>query len=142
MEVLLVSSSAPPKNSPESLQTGRYLKYISPRHNVTLLTTTIIRGWEPEDKSMLTYLDGIKDRIELHALSPRITSFVKKIYPSIMIPDDNAFFFWNYKRAIRKIKTKPDLIFSCLAPFSSSMKLQSIFHTSPLPPHTWCFRFP
>lgn len=121
MNILVVSSSAPPKNSPESLQTGKYLKYISAHHDITLLTTQIIRGWEPEDKSMLAYIDKIKERIELHSLSPRIIYLIRKIYPLAMIPDDNAFFFWNHRQAIRKLKTKPNLIFSRSAPFSSSM---------------------
>lgn len=130
MNILVVSSSAPPKNSSESLQTGKYLKYMSLHHDITLLTTQIVRGWEPEDKSMQAYVDKVKERIEMPALSPFIITLINRIYPLAMIPDDNAFFFWNHKQAVRKIKTKPDLIFSRSAPFSSSvmgMKLAKHF---------------
>ncbi len=132
MNILLVSISAPPKNSPESVQTGRYIKYLSRQHKVTLLTTQVVGGWEPQDDGIAKYLEGAHQRIELWSLHPRIIWLLKKIAPAILTPDEGIFFFWQIKRAIRKIKTKPDIILSRSLPFSSAimaMKLSAYWQT-------------
>ncbi len=121
MNILLVSISAPPKNSPESLQTGRYIKYLSQQHKVTLLTTTVVGGWEPQDDGIAKYLKNVHQYIALWSLHPRLIWLLKKIIPSVLIPDEAFFFFWQVKRAIRKIKIKPDVIVSRSAPFSSAI---------------------
>lgn len=120
MDILLISISAPPKNSPESLQTARYLKYISRHHAVTLLTTEITGGWEPEDKSLLKYLENVHRVIALNSF-PRVISLIKKVYPAPLMPDEGAMFFWQFKKAIKRIDQKPNIIFSRSAPYSSAI---------------------
>lgn len=52
MHVLLVAPSAPPKNSPEAMQVGRFLSSLDPSVKVTLVTTPIVAGWQWEDRSL------------------------------------------------------------------------------------------
>jgi len=126
MHVLLVSISAPPKNSPESLQTGRYLKYLSRKHSVTLLTTDPTGGWEPEDQSLLKYLKNVHQIISLYSLPSRLISFLKKIKPDVLLPDEGMYFFWQSRTAIKKIKEKPSIIFSRSAPYSSAIMAKKL----------------
>lgn len=121
MNILLISISAPPKNSPESLQTARYLKYLSRDHAVTLLTTRITGGWEPEDKSLLKYLEQVRQVISLYTLPPRVTSLIKRTYPALLMPDEAFVFLWQAGKAIRAIKDKPSIVFSRSAPYSSAV---------------------
>lgn len=126
MHVLLVSISAPPKNSPESLQTGRYLKYLSRKHPVTLLTTDPIGGWEPADQSLVKYLKNARQIVSLFSLPSRVISLLKKIKPSLLIPDDGAYFFWQFRSAVKKIKQKPSIVFSRSAPYSSAIMAKQL----------------
>lgn len=121
MNILLISISAPPKNSPESLQTGRYLKYLSRAHTVDLLTTRITGGWEPEDKSLLKYLKDVRQVISLFSFPSRVISLAKKIYPELLMPDEGAPFFWQFAFARKKVRQRPDIIFSRSAPYSSAV---------------------
>jgi glycosyltransferase involved in cell wall biosynthesis len=121
MNILLISISAPPKNSPESLQTGRYLKYLSRKHSITLLTSDVTGGWEPEDKGLSKYLNNVHRVISVFSPPYRAIVLLKKIFPSLLIPDDAASFFWQFKRALRKIDQKPDVVFSRSAPYSSAI---------------------
>lgn len=120
MKILLVSTTAPPMNSPESIQTGRYIKHLSRKHEVTLLTSAVSNGWEPSDDKVNAYLSHVHKIIRLSALNSKIARVLKKILPRIFFPDDSAPFVWQKKRAIGKLE-KPELIFSRAAPFSSSV---------------------
>jgi glycosyltransferase involved in cell wall biosynthesis len=121
MNVLLISISAPPKNSPESVQTGRYLKYLSRHHSVTLLTSDPTGGWEPADKGLNKYLDRVHRVISLYSPPYRAVVLLKKILPALFIPDDAATFFWQFNRAVKKIDQTPGVVFSRSAPYSSAI---------------------
>jgi glycosyltransferase involved in cell wall biosynthesis len=131
MNVLLISISAPPKNSPESLQTGRYLKYLSQHHSVTLLTSDPTGGWEPADEGLNKYLDRVHRVISLYSPPYRAVVLLKKILPALFIPDDAATFFWQFNRAVKKIDQTPQVVFSRSAPYSSAimgMKMARYFN--------------
>jgi glycosyltransferase involved in cell wall biosynthesis len=121
MRILLVSISAPPKNSAESIQTGRYLKHLTENHEVTLLTTKVQGGWEPADAGLEHYLQKVSRRIELSNLHPRIISVIKKFSPQLLVPDEQIFFTMQVSGAIKAIGKKPNLIISRSAPFSSAL---------------------
>jgi glycosyltransferase involved in cell wall biosynthesis len=121
MKILLISVSAPPKNSPESLQTGRYIKYIAPQNEVTLLTTEVSGGWEPADDSLLQYIQAVKKVFAVKTIHPRVVSLLKKIRTAFLFPDDAAPFLWKYGQAVKMITEKPNVIFSRSAPFSSAL---------------------
>jgi glycosyltransferase involved in cell wall biosynthesis len=121
MKVLLVSISAPPKNSPESVQVGRYFEYLSKENDITLLTTKTTGGWQPDDQSLLKYIKNASRIIRLGTLHPKLITIIKRIYPSWLIPDDSVFFSWQFKRALFLIHDKPDVIISRSAPYSSAL---------------------
>lgn len=121
MNILLISISAPPKNSPESVQVGRYLQQVAKHHCVTLLTTRTTGGWEPLDESLKKYTREVFQIITLGTIPHRLISVIKKIAPSWLVPDAAAFFPLKFKSALAQIKVKPDVIFSRSAPFSSAM---------------------
>lgn len=121
MNILLISISAPPKNSPESFQTARYLKYMSQDHEVTLLTTRITGGWEPEDKSLMKYLQKARQVVSLYALPPRVISLMKRFFPALLMPDEGVAFTWQAGKAAKAIKDKPSVVFSRSLPYSSAI---------------------
>ncbi|MBX2947092.1 MAG: hypothetical protein KF725_14775 [Cyclobacteriaceae bacterium] len=121
MKLLVISISAPPKNSPESVQTGRYLYYLSKNHEVTLLTTRVTGGWEPEDKSLEKYLQNIRSHVSLTMLHPKILTVVKRILPFVVVPDDDFIFPKLFRFAETKVPQGSEIIFSRSAPFSSAL---------------------
>jgi len=121
MKLLVISISSPPKNSPESVQTGRYLYYLSKNHEVTLLTTQVIGGWEPEDKSLEKYLQNIRSHVSLKMLHPKVLAVIKRVLPFVVVPDDNFIFPKLYRFAEKKVPQRPEIIFSRSAPFSSAL---------------------
>jgi glycosyltransferase involved in cell wall biosynthesis len=120
MKVLVVSISAPPKNAPESVQTGRYIHYLKEEHEITLLTNKVSGGWSPSDIGLSKFLERVK-RLELGVLPYRLMVVLKRLLPSLFVPDDEADFTWRHRTAINKVKHKPDLIYSRSAPFSSAV---------------------
>ena len=65
MKILAVSISAPPKNTPESIQTGRFLTYLSAMHQIDLLTSESQGGWDPIDENFYKYTEGINKVFEI-----------------------------------------------------------------------------
>jgi glycosyltransferase involved in cell wall biosynthesis len=128
MKILLVSISAPPKNSAESIQTGRYLKHLNEQHEVILLTTKAVGGWEPADVSLERYLQRLGQKIELSNLHPKAVSALKRFFPRLLTPDENFFFSMQDRKAIGRIGDKPDLIISRSLPFSSALLAMKLAH--------------
>jgi glycosyltransferase involved in cell wall biosynthesis len=121
MIVLLISSSAPPKNSPESVQVGRYLEFLSRNNSVTLLTTTTTGGWEPEDQTLNKYLEGVDRVIALPVIHPKIISLIKRINPMLLFPDDSVYFSRQFDRSLKEVKERPQVIISRSGTFSSAL---------------------
>jgi len=121
MKVLLISASAPPMNSPESIQVGRYLKHLAMKHEITLVTSKISGGWEPADEGVSEYLQSVFKVIRLQTLYSSVASILRRVWPDLLFPDDSAAFAWQVKRVLRQIDSKPQIIFSRAAPFSSSL---------------------
>lgn len=120
MKILVVSISAPPRNSPESLQTGRYLKYLAAKHEVFLVTAESPGGWEPVDESLLQYLNNIKKTVLLKLWPSKVTALVRFIFPSSQVPDEYFYLQERYRNIVNEVD-KPDIILSRSAPFSSAL---------------------
>jgi glycosyltransferase involved in cell wall biosynthesis len=118
MKILVVSISAPPKNSPESLQTGKYIKHLAEHNEVTLITSKPVRGWAPAEKELERYLKGVSSVVNLATIPPRLITVIKKIFPSLLTPDDHVFFYWQH---FRVNKIKPEIVFSRSTPYSSAL---------------------
>lgn len=119
-EVLFVSISAPPKNAPESLQAGKYLKYLAQSNNVTLVTSKIAGGWRPEDESLKLNLKDVKRIIEFPIWPNRVMyHLVKKLFPFLLQPDEDIPFAWRWKKIKSLLNKKPAVIYSRSTPLSS-----------------------
>ena len=129
--LLIVSISAPPKNAPESLQAGKYFKYLTAEYfNTTLITSKVIGGWRPYDEKLNRYLVGISRVIEVPVWTNRyVLKILKFFQPSLLeMPDSDAPFHWHYRYVRKRLLNKPDVIYSRSTPMSSSvlaLKLKS-----------------
>ncbi|MBL7843759.1 MAG: glycosyltransferase [Cyclobacteriaceae bacterium] len=122
MRVLLVSISAPPQNTPESLQVIKYANHLAKRCELTVLTIKVAHGWRSADPGLY---DAIKPAtfIRLPHYSSRagrfLTSIINKDW--LMKPDEDFMFPRQWKKAIKKIGLRPDIIYSRATPFSSAL---------------------
>lgn len=121
MKILVISISAPPRNSPESLQTGRYLKYLARRHEVILVTAESPGGWEPVDESLLHYLTDVRKIIFLKLWPKKLLAFIRLFFSFLQIPDEYFYLQYKVRDIASAIPDKPDLLISRSAPFSSAL---------------------
>lgn len=119
--ILFISISAPPKNAPESIQTAKYLKYLSEEFDITLVTSKIQKGWRPKDSSLIPYLNNIGKTIEIGLLNNKfLIFFLRKIIPiALHLPDSDFSFHLQWKKVLKRIKNDPDIIYSRSTPISS-----------------------
>lgn len=125
MKILLISIAFPPKNDPECLQTARYFKYLNAHETVQqdVVTSKVPTLFMPYDKSLDHYANIDGQKIELPIYESKLTSYViRKFLPGKLIfPDSKMTFYWQWKKVIRKLKSKPDIIYSRSNPMSSAM---------------------
>lgn len=127
MNILLVSPNAPPKNSAESMQVGRYLVELNRKHQVILVTTPEERGWVVNDPSLDIGLDDVEKlvlRLPFHRLASRL---VASGYVRQWVRPDA--FFWMAGRAswvVRRLRERPDVIYSRSLPFSSALLARAL----------------
>jgi len=108
------------------LQAAKYLKYLSEKANITLLTTPVSNvGWKKKDESHLISLKNISESITLPSINSlgRWGAFIgKKIFkPWMDKPDADFLFHWKAKRVFARLRVRPDLIYSRSTPFSSAV---------------------
>ena len=119
-KILLVSISCPPKSDPESIQVGRYLKYLSENDfEIEVLTSTDPTLYMETDPAFTKYLDGVSKIYKRRLLENRYTNFlIRKIIPSaLQYPDTKWSFYFGSHPKIEK----PDLIYSRSYPLSSTL---------------------
>ena len=127
MRILLVSPNAPPKNSAESMQVGRYLAELNRKHRVILVTTPEERGWVVNDRSLDIGLDDVERlvlRLPFHRLASRLVA--SRHARRWVRPDA---FFWMAGRAssvVRRLQEQPDVIYSRSLPFSSALLARAL----------------
>jgi len=118
MKVLIISALAPPVNSPESIQAGRYISRLSD-HELTLVTANVSNAWEPRDESLTHLTKAVTHRIE-RSMPPGILMRIwQKLPREGPFPDPYAPFYWRPTTLIKQLKAKPELIFSRSTPLSS-----------------------
>ena len=135
--VLIVSISAPPYATPESLQVSKYLKHlVGSNLKLSLVTAKISRqnmGWRKFDKKYLAVLDELAQVIKIPTYYSRIpTAAIRKLYPGwFQKPDGERRFISGWKKVIRLLRSKPDIIYSRSSPVSSTimaMKLKEYYN--------------
>ena len=122
--LLFVSISFPPKNDPECLQAARYFKYLVQQKSFHIDVVTSARPtlFMPEDKSLLPYLAGHRQLLELPVWETKWSNFaLRKVgLDSVLFPDSKMTFHWQWKKVIRSLQHKPDIIYSRSNPISSA----------------------
>lgn len=122
MNILLVAPNAPPKNSAESIQVGRFLAALDPAVRVTLVTTPIVHGWVWQDSTLAFDRPGLQvvtPALPFHRLSQRILS--NRHLSALHVPDADFWLPWYAQWLSRQLKDKPDVIYSRSAPFSAAL---------------------
>lgn len=122
MKILLISISAPPQNTPESLQVAKYAKGLAAAHEVTLVTIKGAGGWRKPDDTVKGYLDNVQV-IELPHYTSRWIRFIFRLINKdwLKMPDEDFLFSRQWKKVVRLYNQKPDIIFSRSMPFSSAL---------------------
>ena len=120
MKILLVSIALPPKNDPESLQAAKYVKYLAKTNNVDVVTSKSPTLWMPFDEKLLKYIKNVKQIIKIRIFEPKYLSiFINKLLKRFAWPDTRFTFHLQYKKVIKQLKNKPDIIYSRAFPLSS-----------------------
>jgi len=120
MKILLVSIALPPKNDPESLQIAKYVKYLAKTNNVDAVTSKLPTLWMPFDEKLLNYIKDVKQVISIRIIEPKYLSiFINKLIRRFIWPDTRFTFHLQYKKVIKQLKNKPDIIYSRAFPLSS-----------------------
>lgn len=134
MHVLLIAPSAPPKNSPEAMQVGRFLEALDPAVRVTLVTTPIVAGWQREDSSLVIdrpRMNVIVPSLPFHRVTQRIVANRRL---SFLHRPDGDFWLSSYADyVLRNLPDMPDVIYSRSAPFSAAMLARRIKLKTGLP---------
>lgn len=122
MHILLIAPSAPPKNSPEAMQVGRFLEALDPVVRVTLVTTPIVAGWQREDISLAIHrptMNVIVPELPFHRLTQRVLANRRLSF--LHRPDSDFWLSWFAKYIMRHLPDTPAVIYSRSAPFSAAM---------------------
>ena len=120
MRLLFVSIAMPPKNDPESLQTAKYLKYLSKKFDVDIVTSKPNTLWMNNDESLAHYLKNVNQIIEIPIFEPKYLSIISnKFFRNFLKPDSRFSFHLQSNTVIKNIKQKPDIIYSRAFPLSS-----------------------
>lgn len=130
---MIVSLAGPPKSGPESLQTGKILKYLDTnRHHFTYITENVLEGkaggWNVSNPALLEMLKNIQEIHRLPALSdPYLRFAIGKLAKGLTYkPDPYFFFHWQWKKMARKTGCTPDIIYSRSTPFSSAVAARKL----------------
>ena len=134
--ILFVSIAFPPKNDPECLQTSRYFKYLSKENfGITVVTSQSPLLYMPLDAGLMKYDSGYIQKIEVPVIESKLSNFVfrKLGLGSFLFPDSKMTFHWRWKEVVKKLKYRPDVIYSRSNPMSSAfmaLKLQKYYGCS------------
>lgn len=122
MHICLIAPCAPPKNSPEAFQVGRFLATLDPSVRVTLVTTPIVAGWEWEDDSVAIARPGvqvIEAALPLHRYTQRVLGSYR--FRFLHQPDADFWLPQLASRVVKRLNGQPDVIYSRSSPFSAAL---------------------
>lgn len=132
MRVLTVSIAFPPKNDPEALQTGKYIKYLSRKCKIDVITSSNPTLWMEQDEELAIFNKDVEQIVELPIFEPKYPSIaVNKFFRNYLKPDSRSSFHKKWKKGADKLNQKPDLIYSRSFPLSSTImakKLQAHYN--------------
>lgn len=124
LKILLVSIASPPKSDPESLQVGRYMKYLA-KHpcRIELITTANPTLYMETDPALETYNTASRTFTYKLIEQRYVNAFLSRYFPILtQFPDPKwSFRFFDVSRV-----QKPDIIYSRSYPLSSTLLAQRV----------------
>ncbi|WP_345987988.1 glycosyltransferase [Sulfurimonas sp. HSL1-2] len=125
INLLFVSIAFPPKSDPECLQTAKYFKYLvrDQGFEIDVVTSTDDTVNMPADQSLVRYGKGYRQMIQAGFFENRYVSFLlRKIHPDILkYPDSKFRFYRQWKKVVKRLQNRPDVIYSRSYPLSSTL---------------------
>jgi glycosyltransferase involved in cell wall biosynthesis len=123
--LLFVSIAFPPKRDSECLQTAKYFYYLQlpKKLNIEVLTSASPTLFMPIDNALSHYDTGFSNKVEIKVPENKYLNFIKrKLFKNgIDWPDSKLGFHKQWKKALAKIQTVPDVIYSRSFPLSSTV---------------------
>lgn len=124
-KVLFISIAFPPKSDPEGLQTAKYFHYLQKHKDlqIDVVTSAIPSLYMPYDPDLERYATGIHQLISITLKENRYVNYLRsrlKLHETAF-PDSKRSFFKQYKKVLKQLKEKPDVIYSRADPKSSTL---------------------
>jgi hypothetical protein len=158
VNLLFVSISFPPKSDAECLQTAKYFTYLRQQEDlrIEVVTSAIPTLYMTYDKMLEPYAKGYNNLVEVKLKENRWLNLFRSRFGFMetVFPDTKQSFHLQFKSVLKKIKNKPDVIYSRSYPLSSAMmayklkqefKVPWIFHLSDpwadTPLHNWSKKY-
>ncbi len=134
-KILFVSIAFPPKSDPECLQTAKYFHHLQKHEDlkIDVITSAIPTLYMPYDSHLEVYAEGLNQLVTVKLQENRYMNYLRnrfRLGPSVF-PDSKLSFHKQYKKIIKNLNEKPDLIYSRADPKSSTImayKLQQFFN--------------
>jgi len=124
-KVLFVSLAFPPKSDPEGLQTAKYFHHLQKHKDlqIDVVTSAIPTLYMPYDADLEPYAAGIHQLVSIPLRENRDVNYLlyRLGLQNMVFPDVKQAFHKQYKKAIRQLKEKPDVIYSRADPKSSTV---------------------
>lgn len=123
--LLFVSVSFPPKADSEALQVAKYFHYLQ-RHGdlkIDVVTSKIPTLYMPYDKDLEPYASGADQLISVPLKENRYINYLRNKLGlgETVFPDVKESFHLQANQVLKKLKHKPDLIYSRADPLSSAI---------------------
>ena len=130
--VLTVSIAFPPKFDSEGLVVSKYFKYLIPacqgRYALDVVTSAIPTLNMHYDPALEGSADGIRQEVAIPIYENKYVNYIlRRVWPTLVFNPDSKFtFHWQWRRVVRQLKHKPDLIYSRAFPSSSTLMAQKL----------------
>ena len=133
--LLFVSIAFPPKSDAECLQTAKYFYYLQQDKSlkIEVVTSAIPTLYMKYDEKLEPYTQGYINEIAIPLKENKWGNLFRHRLglEETVFPDVKQSFHKQSQKAIKRLKQKPDIIYSRSYPLSSSVmayKLQQYFH--------------
>lgn len=122
--ILFVSIAFPPKGDPESIQTGRYVRYLQRTGlKIDVVTSAIPTLFMPYDPSLEEYAVVKNEKIIIPIFENKYLNFlIRKSAPWLLERPDSKFTFHRqWRKVVRSLTVHPEVIYSRSFPLSSAI---------------------
>jgi len=125
LRILFVSIAFPPKSDPEAIQAAKYFHYLQKFKDieVNVVTSTIPTLYMPYDRELEAYAVGVKQLISITLRENRYVNYLLNRFGlgDFFFPDIKQSFHKQFRKVLKELNHKPDLIYSRSDPKSSTI---------------------